>query len=368
MQIHAHHDAQPHGAHGDAGRHFHLQQDGSDDGHDDEDDLQEIEEEAHEEHHAHDQQHGRDRAAGQVVEEILDDHIAFEAPENAREHARADENDEDHGGNLHRGAAHRGQHGRSVRILLLHRAPDADNNADDQQGGENKRHDDGGPVRCRDDIALHAQVEEHGEDEQGEERGGSGHDPFRPLGVDLVAGQHDGAHRAHRGGFCRRGQPAEDGAEHGDDENERREERAGQPFVKGHAVALDQFIGGDGRGFGGAQGGEGDLIDQIHAHQHQAGQQRAGEKIIHRYGVGGVVAHGILGVLEGHGELIAQKHQDDGGRDDLAQGARGADGAAGEGDVVSAPQHGGQRQQAHCHHGGADNAGGGGQQRAHDRH
>ena len=77
-------------------------------------------------------------------------------------------------------------------------------------------------------------------------------------------------------------------------------------------------------------------------------------------------ALGALGLLVGVGDLVAQQHQHDGGRDDLSQRARRCDRAGCQARIIAALEHGRQGEQAHGDDGGADNAGRSGQQGAHD--
>ena len=122
-----------------------------------------------------------------------------------------------------------------------------------------------------------------------------------------------------------------------------------------------------GRGRGGVIGAEdrdADLVENIHPHQHQARDQRAREKVADRDDIGRENPLRALGFLIGIGDLVAEQDQHDGGRNDLAQRARGGDRAGGELGRIATFEHGRQGQQAHRHHGGADNAGRGRQQRA----
>jgi hypothetical protein len=63
---------------------------------------------------------------------------------------------------------------------------------------------------------------------------------------------------------------------------------------------------------------------------------------------------------------VAEEHERDRGRDDLAERAGGTDRAGGELGVVAGLEHGRQREEAHGDDGGADDAGRGGEQRADD--
>ncbi len=92
-------------------------------------------------------------------------------------------------------------------------------------------------------------------------------------------------------------------------------------------------------------------VDDKEPHQQQAGQNRAEKQIPHR-----------------NPDDIANEHQYDTRRNNLAQRARGRHRPGGQGFTIIAAQHRRHRQQAHRHHRGANNAGGGAKQRPHDHH
>ena len=75
-----------------------------------------------------------------------------------------------------------------------------------------------------------------------------------------------------------------------------------------------------------------------------------------------------LRLLIGAGQDIPEKHQGDGGRNDLTQRAGGADGARGYAAAVARAQHTRQRQQTHGHYRGADDSRTGREQHAHEHH
>ena len=89
-------------------------------------------------------------------------------------------------------------------------------------------------------------------------------------------------------------------------------------------------------------------VDDVDRRQHQAGNHRGCEQRADR-----------------EVEDVGEQDQDQARRDDLAERARGADDAAGEPVVVAAPQQCRQRQQSERHDRGADDAGGGAHQHAH---
>jgi len=100
-----------------------------------------------------------------------------------------------------------------------------------------------------------------------------------------------------------------------------------------------------------------DQIRDVQADQQQTGQQRADEQIADRDGFRRKDAQLQLRLLIGAGHHIAQQHQHDRGRNDLPQGAGSRQRTGGDGRVVAASQHGGQREQSHGDHRGADDAG-----------
>ncbi len=107
-----------------------------------------------------------------------------------------------------------------------------------------------------------------------------------------------------------------------------------------------------------------DEVEDVHADQHEARDQRADEQVADRHGLRREDAHLQLCLLEGAGHHIAEQDQDDRGWNDLTEGAGGGEGAGSDRRVVAATQHGRQCQQAHSDHGGADDTGAGRKQRA----
>ena len=104
---------------------------------------------------------------------------------------------------------------------------------------------------------------------------------------------------------------------------------------------------------------------QIERDQRKAGQQRAGEQIADGDGSRREVSLRELRRLVRVAELVAEQHQHGGGRENLRQRRGGGDGAGGKPRVVAEAQHRRQRDQAHGHRGGADDAFRGSKQRAH---
>ncbi len=166
--------------------------------------------------------------------------------------------------------------------------------------------------------------------------------------------------RADAGRFCRGCVAGEDGAQHGDDEQHGRDEPADQ--LPGRPTRIPARTGSGRRGW--AQERDRHRVGQIKRHQEQPGNHCPREQISYRDGLGGEYALLELGLLVGVGEHVAEQHEGDGGRDDLAQGSRGADGARSKGRVVAATEHGGQGHQAQGDHRGADDARAGGHEHA----
>ena len=182
--------------------------------------------------------------------------------------------------------------------------------------------------------------------------------------------QHQGAEGTHRGSLGGGGQSGQDRAEHRDDQHDGRHQALEQQQADARGVAQlgHQFLAIGGRGGAGLEQRHQADVDDIHQHQDQARDQRPHEQITHRHRLGAEDAHGQLGLLVGAGQHVTEQHQSDGRRDDLTQGAGGADGAGGQRLAVAALEHGRQRHQAHGDHGGADDAGGSGQHHADQGH
>ncbi|CAN4047747.1 TRAP-type mannitol/chloroaromatic compound transport system, small permease component, partial [Dysosmobacter welbionis] len=131
--------------------------------------------------------------------------------------------------------------------------------------------------------------------------------------------------RGLRGG----GDAAEDGAQHAEDQNQRRDQvdqGAGDALLQGH---LRQLLGTHGRAPVGMDVADHHQVDDVSQGQAQAGDDGGEEDL----------ADGDL-CVRAHGD------QHDGGRDQNAQGAAGAHHAAGQGGFVAAAQQHGKRQHA----------------------
>ena len=81
---------------------------------------------------------------------------------------------------------------------------------------------------------------------------------------------------------------------------------------------------------------------QIKAHEQQARQESAGEKITHGNGRGRKVALGHLNLCIDAGQHVAHENENGRGRDDLAQGSRGADNAGSKLRIIAGAEHRGQ--------------------------
>ena len=136
----------------------------------------------------------------------------------------------------------------------------------------------------------------------------------------------------------------------------------------GEVLVRTQLVARDGRrGFRPEERDDDDPQD-VEPDQGEAWNERPGEEVADRYRLGGEVSELALRFLVGVRDLIPEHHQHDGWGNDLPEGSRGGDGAAGELRIVAAPQHGRQREEPHRHHGGPDDAGGRGEQCSHHAH
>jgi hypothetical protein len=108
---------------------------------------------------------------------------------------------------------------------------------------------------------------------------------------------------------------------------------------------------------------------EVQAHQREARDDRAREQLADRDRLRSHVAEFELRLLVRTLQDVADEDQHRGRRDDLPQRARSADRAGRELRIVAGAHHRRQRQQAHRHDGGADDARRGRQQRPddHDR-
>ncbi len=183
--------------------------------------------------------------------------------------------------------------------------------------------------------------------------GGGAHHPLQHVEAQFAVerGQDHRPHGPHRGRLGGGGDPGQNRPQHRHHQQNRRQDGAHQALDETLLEDLGPLLVGKDRCPFLVETGVDEDIDQVQPHQQQSGDHRPHEQISHR-----------------HPDDVPQEHQDDGGRDDLAQGARGRDGAGGQFRVVAAFEHGGQGDQAHGHHGGADDAGRRAQQHAHDHH
>ena len=147
LQVHADHHAEPHHVDIEDPRRRGDQRD------DDEGDLEEVDEEPEDEDREIRDDQQADLAARQAGQQVLDPDVAVQAPEHEREGGRADEQEDDHRGQLRR---------RVHRLLdCLHRQPPArqrqDDGADGAQGPRLGRRRDTG-----EDAAQNDQDQDHG--------------------------------------------------------------------------------------------------------------------------------------------------------------------------------------------------------------
>ena len=224
---------------------------------------------------------------------------------------------------------------------------------------------DAGPVHRGNVVPRDPQIHHAGQEQHDHQPDGGGIDRPALVGVQPESSQQRRADGADRGCFRRRRDAGEDGAQHRDDQHYGRDQRAGD--LHGDLAvraALDQFVARDRRRGFGPEPRDEHLVEDIHADQGEAGEQRAREQVADRHGVRGEIAELALRFLVGVRNLVAQHDEDERGRDDLAERAGGADRPAGERGAVAAPEHGRQREQPHGHDRRADDAGRGGEQRA----
>ena len=151
-------------------------------------------------------------------------------------------------------------------------------------------------------------------------------------------------------GFGGCSQATDDRAEHTDHQQQRRQDRFGDVLPQLFTADQRALFGWNRRHPLRAQPAEQQHVGDVDAGEHQAGDKGRGKDRTHRLT-----------------ENIGQQNQHQARRNDLPQGARCADGAAGHAGFVAAAQQHWQGQQANGHHGGADDAGGGAEQHA-DQH
>ena len=212
------------------------------------------------------------------------------------------------------------------------------------------------------ETAKH-QGKQAGADQDHEHHGGDpaggAHYLAENLSVQVpVAGrQQQRTKRAHAGRFGGGSLAGENGAQHRRNQQQRRNQAAqqGSPAARLAIIGLKR---GCPLRF---QQADGYHIQEIQAHQNQAGNQRTHKQIANGHRIQGPQPLFELGFLIGVGQHITQQYQGNGGGDDLPQRAGSTDQSGGQLRLVALTQHGRQRQQAHGHHGGADDAGAGGQ-------
>ena len=331
---------------------IHQQQHRRDDGHDDKANLHEIEEEAEQENHRHHHQQGADMPARQVAEKAIDQLITAEATKGEAEDGRADQDDEHHRRHLHRRDADGPQNAAPAEAVKREREP-----------GDRYGQQDEGEQRGRACLAArHAsKISKTGEQEEQEERRhGDGQQRAKPA-LFAQGGEHQRARSPDSGGLPRCCDARQDGAEHGDDQRDRRQQRP-QQAGRHRLVSLSHALAADGRRAFGMPPGNVNLIQDIEPDQQQPRQQRACEKIPDGDGIGRPVALLRLRADMGVGNLLGKDDQHDGRRNDLAEGAGGADRPARQPRIIAGFQHHRQRHEPHGDHRRADHPGRGGEQ------
>src|SRR5690606_11723778 len=262
-----------------------------------------------------------------------------------------------------------------------HHEGDLDEVEDEAQEEDHQHHHQGGaehpagdaleqaghqllPAKATEYQGKHRRADEDHEHNRGHLGGGGHHLPQAPeVELALGEGEHHGPRRPHARRLGGGGGAGQDRAQHGDDQQHRRQQGAEH---------RQQLPGTDAAGLpGGALGPEQGVavdVEDVVQHQKQPGDDGGDEQVADGHRLGGEDTHLQLGLLVGGGEDVPQQHQHDRRGDDLAQGAGGADGAGGEARAVALLQHARQGHQPHGHHRGADDAGTGGQQHAHQDH
>jgi hypothetical protein len=232
------------------------------------------------------------------------------------------------------------------------------------------------------------------------------------------------AHGAHRAAFGGRGHTQEDGAQHQEDQDQRRDQHKGDLLRQlGQQAELQELVHqGQHQGQDGGHGqrhdeglvarrrrhAAGQAVDHafVHLRPHVAGRTADDEQHQQRTVATGAIAFAVdagfgrqcghpTGLHDGHhgheqqvaahqqqarqhgpgvhvahraAQLVGQHDQHQRRRNGLRQRAAGRDGAGGDGAVVAVAQHDGQRDQAHADDGRSHHAGGGRQQRADQDH
>ncbi len=172
----------------------------------------------------------------------------------------------------------------------------------------------------------------------------------RPVEAALDRGKRQRADRAHGSALGRRGKADEDGAEHQEDQHERRNESDDHADCELNAVDRAELLG---------QGRRGLRIED--RHEHHIAEIEARE---HEAGNDGALVH----VANRTAELVGHDDQDEARRNDLGERAGGGDHAGREPPIVAVAQHDRQRDQPHGDNRGGDDAGGRREQRADDDH
>ena len=189
------------------------------------------------------------------------------------------------------------------------------------------------------------------------------------------AGHDRGADRTDRAGLVDRRDTGDDRAQHQQDQRQRRQQDHHDPNREPRIVAAIEMHR---RRHLGAQQREHEDEDHVGRDQNEPWHQRAHEHVAragrddvelrgHGELAGGLPILGLAGrarLIDRARELVGENDQHDRRGNDLAERAGRRDRPGGERVRVVVAPHDGQRDQPHGHDGRADDAGGGGQQRA----
>src|SRR5262245_47236541 len=330
LHVHAQQHAEPDQVDAELRRHRREQRD------DDERDLEEVEEEREEEHEHVDEHQEPDLAPGQVQQQLLDPQVAVDAAEHEREDRRADE-DEDH----HRGDAHgrlRRLRDQAAKLADRDRLPQ--HQREPRVEEDEQRHACGvedGRCACDQHLGKIVAAEFLDARRKAERENRHERDPGRDLPAprELLAVQdreHDRADHAHRSPFGRRREAEEDGAEHEEDQHQRRND-APQAALHERPAAHGARRRGNSR--------HPLRLEDAHAQRVRAEQQH-----LHQARAPGAGVH----VADRAAELIGEDDQHQRRRDQLGDRSRRRDHAGRVLHVVAVAHHHRQRDETHRDH------------------
>ena len=211
-----------------------------------------------------------------------------------------------------------------------------------------------------DQVLAVEPVEHQGEEGGGEEdlknqSGDVGRRPRRvedglPLEVPVEDRQQHRSQGTHGTGFGGGGDPGEDRAEDGKDEEQRRYHHP--HGLQGEFLGCEiPFLLGDGRGHVRFEPGEDQGVEGEDRRQHDPGDEGPGEQLTHR-----------------DRDELGEDDQHQGGWDELGQGPRGDDHPRRQLGIVFVSDHHRQGEESHDDHRGRHHPGGRGEERSHDDH